>query len=222
MFKTWSNLGDSSFKVEKISGSIPNLSAVRLTTTYETKCVNQTTQSVSDTECGSLLKKPFKVYAEKKNLGDIVSTEELQSRLSKRNEEIARLRNEHNDEVKTVKRIRYKRWRRNSVIKQKQWKEIKFQILLKVMLSQNTTGLDTEALADLITTPATDANNSLRSSMSTFTPDDNEMSNDDIDEEFENLEEHNFFLKMKRYRCVCVFLKMLIVTKDNLNLFIKD
>jgi len=31
---------------------------------------------------GSLLKKPFKVYAAKKNLGDFVATEELQPPLS--------------------------------------------------------------------------------------------------------------------------------------------
>lgn len=106
--------------------------------------------------------------------------------LLKRNEEIARLRKEHNDEVKQLKD-------HIQEMEEKQRKETeamegKIQILLKAMLSQNTTGLDTEALADLITTPAADANNVLHSSTSTFAPDDNEMNNDDIDEEFEDLE----------------------------------
>lgn len=94
--------------------------------------------------------------------------------LLKRNEEIARLRKEHNDEVKQLKD-------QIQEMEEKQRKETKamegkIQILLQAMLSQNTTGLDTEALADLITTSAADANNNvLRSSTSIFAQDDNEV-----------------------------------------------
>ena len=91
----------------------------------------------------------------------------------KRNEEIARLRKDHNDEVKQLKdQIQEMEEKQRNETKAM---EGKIQILLKAMLSQNTTGLDTEALADLITTPAADANNALRSSTSTFAPDDNEV-----------------------------------------------
>lgn len=91
----------------------------------------------------------------------------------KRNEEIARLIKEHNDEVKQLKD-------QIQEMEEKQRKETiamegKIQILLKAMLSQNTTGLDTEALADLITTSVDDANNVWCSSTSTFAPDDNEV-----------------------------------------------
>ncbi|XP_039690804.1 uncharacterized protein [Medicago truncatula] len=106
--------------------------------------------------------------------------------LLKRNEEIARLRKEHNDEVKQLKdQIQEMEEKRR---KETKAMEGKIQILLKVMLSQNITGLDTEALADLITTSAADANNVLHSSTSIFAQDDNEMNNDDINEEFEDLE----------------------------------
>jgi len=93
--------------------------------------------------------------------------------LLKRNEEIARLRKEHNDKVKQLKD-------QIQEMEEKQRKETeamegKIQILLKAMLSQNTTRLDIEALADLITTLAVDANNVLCSSMSTFAPYDNEV-----------------------------------------------
>jgi len=91
----------------------------------------------------------------------------------KRNEEIARLRKEQNDEVKYLKdqiqKMEEKRRKETEAI------EGKIQILLKVMLSKNTTRLDTEALADLITTSAADANNVLRSSTSTFAPDYNDV-----------------------------------------------
>jgi len=90
-----------------------------------------------------------------------------------RHESVVRLRKEHNDEVKQLKD-------QIQEMEEKQRKETKamegkIQILLKAMLSQNTTGLDTEALADLITTSAADANNVLRSSTSIFAQDDNEV-----------------------------------------------
>lgn len=93
--------------------------------------------------------------------------------LLKRNEEIARLRKEHNDEVKQfrdqIQEMEEKRRKETKAM------EGKIQILLKAMLSQNTTGLDTEALADLITTSTADAKNVLRSSTSIFAQDDNEV-----------------------------------------------
>ncbi|CAK8572988.1 unnamed protein product [Lathyrus sativus] len=61
----------------------------------------------------------------------------------------------------------------------------KIQVLLKTVLNQNTSELNIEALAALISTPATDANSVLRSSTSTHAPTNDQVMNDNINEDFE-------------------------------------
>lgn len=88
--------------------------------------------------------------------------------LLKRNEEIAKLKKEHADEVRQfndkIQEIEEKR------LQDKEEMERKMQLLLKTILNQNTSELNIEALAALISAPATDANSVLRSSASTHAP----------------------------------------------------
>ncbi|CAK8578816.1 unnamed protein product [Lathyrus sativus] len=61
----------------------------------------------------------------------------------------------------------------------------KIQVLLKTVLNQNTSELNIETLAALISTPATDANSVLRYSTSTHAPTNDQVMNDNINEDFE-------------------------------------
>ncbi|CAK8573061.1 unnamed protein product [Lathyrus sativus] len=61
----------------------------------------------------------------------------------------------------------------------------KIQVLLKTVLNQNTSELNIEILAALISTPTTDANSALRSSISTHAPTNDQVMNDNINEDFE-------------------------------------
>ncbi|MCI06712.1 hypothetical protein A2U01_0027772, partial [Trifolium medium] len=91
--------------------------------------------------------------------------------LLKRNEEIAKLKREHADEVKQLIQEMQEKHRQD-----KEATERKLQLLLKVIVSQNTADLDMEALAALISAPTADANSVLRSSTSTHAPNDNQLS----------------------------------------------
>lgn len=84
--------------------------------------------------------------------------------LLKRNEEIAKLKKEHADEVRQfndkIEEIEEKR------LQDKEEMERKMQLILKTILNQNTSELNIEALAALISAPVTDANSVLHSSAS--------------------------------------------------------
>nr|XP_027187896.1 uncharacterized protein LOC113785498 [Cicer arietinum] len=105
--------------------------------------------------------------------------------LLRRNEEIAKLKREHAQEIKHFND-------KIQEIEEKQHKEMeamegKFQLILKTMLNSNTVGLNIDALAAFLSTPA-DANSTLRSSTSTHAPNNNEMNDGDTNDEFQHLE----------------------------------
>ncbi|KAI5400752.1 hypothetical protein KIW84_065567 [Lathyrus oleraceus] len=83
--------------------------------------------------------------------------------------------------------IRYKKWRRNVFKIRKKWKE-KCNCF-KTILNQNTSELNIEALAALISAPATDANRVLRSSASTRAPTNDQIMNDNINEDFQSFDD---------------------------------
>ncbi|CAK8534600.1 unnamed protein product [Lathyrus sativus] len=88
--------------------------------------------------------------------------------LLKRNEEITKLKKEHVDEVRQFNdRIQEMEEKRRQ---DKEEMERKMQLLLKAILNQNTSELNIEALAALVSSPATDANSVLCSSTSTHAP----------------------------------------------------
>ncbi|XP_058726373.1 uncharacterized protein LOC131597712 [Vicia villosa] len=101
--------------------------------------------------------------------------------LLKRNEEIAKLKRDHVAEVRHVIQEMEERRRQD-----KEETERRMQLLLKTILNQNTSNLDIEALAALISAPATDANSALRSSASTHAPTNDQNMNDDINGDFQS------------------------------------
>ncbi|CAL5190415.1 unnamed protein product [Lathyrus oleraceus] len=107
--------------------------------------------------------------------------------LLKRNEEIAKLKKEHADEVRQfndkIQEIEEKR------LQDKEEMERKMQLLLKTILNQNTSELNIEALAALISAPATDANSVLCSSASTHAPTNDQIMNDNINEDFQSFDD---------------------------------
>ncbi|KAL5055934.1 hypothetical protein RYX36_036616, partial [Vicia faba] len=82
--------------------------------------------------------------------------------LLKRNEEIVKLKRDHDAEVKHVIQEMEEKH-----CQDKEETERRIQLLLKTVLNQNTSDLDIEALAALISTPTTDVNSVLHSSTST-------------------------------------------------------
>ncbi|KAI5397435.1 hypothetical protein KIW84_063302 [Lathyrus oleraceus] len=107
--------------------------------------------------------------------------------LLKRNYEIVKLKKEHADEVRQfndkIQEIEEKR------LQDKEEMERKMQLLLKTILNQNTSELNIEALATLISAPATDANSVLRSSASTHAPTNDLIMNDNINEDFQSFDD---------------------------------
>ncbi|XP_058753535.1 uncharacterized protein LOC131626717 [Vicia villosa] len=101
--------------------------------------------------------------------------------LLKRNEEIAKLKRDHAAEVRHVIQEMEERRRQD-----KEETERRMQLLLKTVLNQNTSNLDIEALAALISAPATDANSALRSSASTHAPINDQNMNDDMNGDFQS------------------------------------
>ncbi|XP_058731810.1 uncharacterized protein LOC131603504 [Vicia villosa] len=101
--------------------------------------------------------------------------------LLKRNEEIAKLKRDHAAEVRHVIQEMEEKRRQD-----KEEIERKMQLLLKTVLNQNTSDLDIEALAALISAPTTDANSVLRSSASTHAPTNDQIMNDDMNEDFQS------------------------------------
>jgi cytochrome c553 len=87
--------------------------------------------------------------------------------LLKRNQEIAKLKREHADEVKQLMQEMEEKRRQD-----KEASERKFQLLFNAIVNQNTANLDIEAIAACISAPTVDAN---RSSTSTHAPNDNEV-----------------------------------------------
>ncbi|XP_058729262.1 uncharacterized protein LOC131601462 [Vicia villosa] len=107
--------------------------------------------------------------------------------LLKRNEEIAKLKREHAAEVRQFNdRIQEMEEKRRQ---DKEETDRKIQLLLKTVLNQNASELNIDALAALISTPATDANNVLRSSTSTHAPTNDQVMNDNINEDFQSFED---------------------------------
>ncbi|XP_058722187.1 uncharacterized protein LOC131593808 [Vicia villosa] len=107
--------------------------------------------------------------------------------LLKRNEEIAKLKTEHAAEVRQFNdRIQEMEEKRRQ---DKEETDRKIQLLLKTVLSQNASDLNIDALAALISTPATDANSVLRSSTSTHAPTNDQVMNDNINEDFQSFED---------------------------------
>ncbi|KAI5397856.1 hypothetical protein KIW84_063611 [Lathyrus oleraceus] len=107
--------------------------------------------------------------------------------LLKRNEEIAKLKKEHADEVRQfndkIQEIEEKH------LQDKEEMERKMQLLLKTILNQNTSELNIEALTALISAPAADANSVLRSSASTHAPTNDKIMNDNINEDFQSFDD---------------------------------
>ncbi|CAI8601067.1 unnamed protein product [Vicia faba] len=104
--------------------------------------------------------------------------------LLKRNEEIPKLKKEHVIEVRQfndrIEKVEEKRC---------QDKDRKLQLILKIILNQNTSELNIEALASLISAHATDANNVLRSSVSTYAATNDQVIDDNINEEFQSFDD---------------------------------
>ncbi|CAK8560366.1 unnamed protein product [Lathyrus sativus] len=103
--------------------------------------------------------------------------------LLKRNEEIAKIKREHAAEIRQFNDKLQEMEEKHR--QDKEETDRKIQVLLKTVLNQNTSELNIEALAALISTPATDANSVLRSSTSTHAPTNDQVMNDNINEAFE-------------------------------------
>ncbi|KAI5386837.1 hypothetical protein KIW84_073108 [Lathyrus oleraceus] len=67
--------------------------------------------------------------------------------------------------------------------------ERKIQLILMTVLNQNTSKLDIEAIAALISTPATDVNSVVRSSTLTHASNNDHIMNDDINEDFQSFKD---------------------------------
>ncbi|KAI5439298.1 hypothetical protein KIW84_024900 [Lathyrus oleraceus] len=106
--------------------------------------------------------------------------------LLKRNKEIAKLKREH---VAEVRQFNDKIQEMEEKCHQdKEETDRKIQLLLNTVLNRNTSELDIEALAALIAAPAVDANSVLRSSTSKHAPNNDQVINDDINEDFQSFE----------------------------------
>ncbi|KAK2394838.1 hypothetical protein QL285_056624 [Trifolium repens] len=105
--------------------------------------------------------------------------------LLKRNEEIAKLKREHADEVKRLtQEVEEKRRQDKEEI------DKKLKLLFKAIMNQNVANFDMDAIAALISAPTTDANSEFHSLTSTHAPNDNEMmNNDDINEDIQDFED---------------------------------
>ncbi|KAK2407954.1 hypothetical protein QL285_043508 [Trifolium repens] len=105
--------------------------------------------------------------------------------LLKRNEEIAKLKREHADEVKRLtQEVEEKRRQDKEEI------DKKLKLLFKAIMNQNVANFDMDAIAALISAPTTDANSEFHSLTSTHAPNDNEMmNNDDINEDMQDFED---------------------------------
>jgi cytochrome c553 len=90
--------------------------------------------------------------------------------LLKRNEEIAKLKREHADEVKRLTQEMEEKRRQD-----KEETDKKLKLLFKAIMNQNVANFDMDAIAALISAPTTDANSEFHSLTSTHAPNDNEV-----------------------------------------------
>jgi cytochrome c553 len=106
----------------------------------------------------------------KKNLGECCHGRTTTLTLLKRNEEIAKLKREHADEVKRLTQEMEEKRRQD-----KEETDKKLKLLLKAIMNQNVANFDMDAIATLISAPTTDANSEFHSLTSTHAPNDNEV-----------------------------------------------